>query len=289
MLSVCIIAKNEEQNIGDCIKSARKVADEIILTDTGSTDHTVDIAKAYDVEQILSHKWHNHFADARNAGLESAKHGWILWIDADDRIPDESAEKINKLKHVDPSKKGVLLNMVNEHMPSKYIEERVFQHLKMFPNCADIRFHGRVHESVLPDIKKHKYNIIDRSDISILHTGYKDEATVKQHMWRNIKLQVTDMFIKADPSFDEMYEFYQFVVGEFYFIYAPNTMVMWDGLKMVGAIDPFEDSCPETNEERKEKIISVAKKSIEKYEAIVAETASDKSMKKMAKGLTVNA
>ncbi len=45
LLSVCLIAKNEERFLGGALASVREVADEIVLVDTGSTDRTVEIAR----------------------------------------------------------------------------------------------------------------------------------------------------------------------------------------------------------------------------------------------------
>ena len=47
MISVCIVAKNEEKNISECIESVKNFASEIILVDNGSVDDTVAIAKKY--------------------------------------------------------------------------------------------------------------------------------------------------------------------------------------------------------------------------------------------------
>ena len=44
-LSVCVIAKNEEKNIGICLDSVSNIADELIVVDTGSTDATIKVAK----------------------------------------------------------------------------------------------------------------------------------------------------------------------------------------------------------------------------------------------------
>jgi glycosyltransferase involved in cell wall biosynthesis len=82
-LGACIIAKNEEQNIGRCLSSIKGLVDEIYVTDTGSTDKTVEIAKNYGAH--ISHfEWVNDFAKARNFNLKQAKTDYVLWIDCDD-------------------------------------------------------------------------------------------------------------------------------------------------------------------------------------------------------------
>ena len=46
-VSLCIIVKNEEKVLGRCLDSAKKIADEIIIVDTGSADRTKEIAAKY--------------------------------------------------------------------------------------------------------------------------------------------------------------------------------------------------------------------------------------------------
>ncbi|MBK9248808.1 MAG: glycosyltransferase [Ignavibacteria bacterium] len=82
LLSVCIIAKNEEKMLAQCLESVAQVAGEIILVDTGSTDGTCAIASRYGC-RILHHPWNNDFSDARNVAL-AATLPWILSIDADE-------------------------------------------------------------------------------------------------------------------------------------------------------------------------------------------------------------
>jgi glycosyltransferase involved in cell wall biosynthesis len=90
-LSVIILTKNEEKTIQGCIKSV-DWADEIILIDSGSLDKTVVLgkdsgAKAYE------HLFKN-FADAREFGKQKAKHNWILYLDADERITSALKKEI---------------------------------------------------------------------------------------------------------------------------------------------------------------------------------------------------
>ena len=91
-ISVVIITKNEALNIADCILSARKVSNDIIVVDSGSTDATVQLAKdQYATIQSIS--WAGYGA-ARNTGALLASNEWILSLDADERITDELAADI---------------------------------------------------------------------------------------------------------------------------------------------------------------------------------------------------
>lgn len=92
-VSATIITKNEADNIADCLKSARLVADEIIVLDSGSSDTTVEIARKYaDVVEITD--WPG-FGIQKQRALEKATGEWVLSLDADERITHELAREIN--------------------------------------------------------------------------------------------------------------------------------------------------------------------------------------------------
>lgn len=92
-VSATIITKNEEDHIADCIQSARLVADEIIVLDSGSSDRTVEIAQQYaDVVEVTD--WPG-FGVQKQRALEKATGDWVLSIDADERITPGLAREIN--------------------------------------------------------------------------------------------------------------------------------------------------------------------------------------------------
>jgi glycosyltransferase involved in cell wall biosynthesis len=92
-LSVCLIVKNEEKFLGQCLKSVRDLASQIVVVDTGSTDRTVEIAKEYGAE-VYSFAWCDDFSAARNAALEHATGDWVLVLDADEELSAEGREKL---------------------------------------------------------------------------------------------------------------------------------------------------------------------------------------------------
>jgi glycosyltransferase involved in cell wall biosynthesis len=82
-ISLCMIVKNEEDWIESALGSVRSVVDEVIITDTGSTDHTLQRAAQFS-SKALHCKWTDSFADARNFTLAEARHPWIVVLDADE-------------------------------------------------------------------------------------------------------------------------------------------------------------------------------------------------------------
>ena len=92
MISAVVIAKNEAEQIEDCLKSL-SWCDELVVIDDYSTDETAKIAQKLRTK-VYQHHLDNDFAELRNFGLKSAKGDWVLFIDADERVSKELAEEI---------------------------------------------------------------------------------------------------------------------------------------------------------------------------------------------------
>lgn len=102
-LSVIVITKNEAENIAECLASA-VWADELIVVDAQSKDDTVQIAGRF-TDQIYVVPWQG-FAANKTIGLNHAHSEWILWLDADERIPSELAEEMRALLLSQPEENG---------------------------------------------------------------------------------------------------------------------------------------------------------------------------------------
>jgi GT2 family glycosyltransferase/tetratricopeptide (TPR) repeat protein len=84
-LTLCLIARNEEGMLGPCLESVKGVVDEIVVVDTGSSDRTVEIAEAYGAK-VIHFAWIDDFAAARNAAVAEVSEGYVLQLDADERL-----------------------------------------------------------------------------------------------------------------------------------------------------------------------------------------------------------
>jgi len=84
-IAVAMIVKNEEAMLARCLDSV-KGADAIYISDTGSEDNTVSIARSYTENVYTEDKWHDSFCDARNFVREKVKEDYILSIDADEYL-----------------------------------------------------------------------------------------------------------------------------------------------------------------------------------------------------------
>ncbi|HXE18030.1 MAG TPA: glycosyltransferase family 2 protein [Castellaniella sp.] len=102
-LSVVIITKNEAAHIVDCLDSVA-FADEIIVLDSGSTDATRELARALGARVEVNAEWPG-FGLQKNRALDLATGDWVLSLDADERVPPELAEEIQRVL-ADPAADG---------------------------------------------------------------------------------------------------------------------------------------------------------------------------------------
>jgi len=95
-VSACMIVKNEEEFLPNCLESIRSWVDEIIVVDTGSTDRTVEIAQSYGAK-VFHQAWEGDFSKARNFSLAQATKEWIFIIDADEEFVAEDIPLIRQV------------------------------------------------------------------------------------------------------------------------------------------------------------------------------------------------
>lgn len=91
-VTVLICCKDEFENLPACIASARLLADEILVADSGSTDGTLDLAQRM-ADRVIERKFVS-MGSFRNWALPQARHDWVLVLDADERLTVELTEEI---------------------------------------------------------------------------------------------------------------------------------------------------------------------------------------------------
>ena len=95
-LTATIIALNEERRLAACLESLRGVADEVVVVDSYSTDHTVAICHDYGCRVTQRH--FDGFGAQRQYATSLASHRYILSIDADEVLSPALCESIIRLK-----------------------------------------------------------------------------------------------------------------------------------------------------------------------------------------------
>jgi len=108
-LSLCMIARDEQEWIDELLKSVRPHVDEIIVAlDHRTTDDTREIINKYDAK-IVDFIWIDDFSAARNASLGEASSDWILVLDADERLSTKDLIRIRSKNMSIESLKGLTL------------------------------------------------------------------------------------------------------------------------------------------------------------------------------------
>ncbi len=90
-LSVAFITLNEEERLPDCLASVAFARD-IVVVDSGSTDKTVAIAEAHGA-RIFHQPWQG-FGPQKQFAIDRCANPWVLILDADERVPEETAAEI---------------------------------------------------------------------------------------------------------------------------------------------------------------------------------------------------
>ncbi len=187
-LSLCMIVKNEEKYLRDCLESVKDVVNEMVIVDTGSTDRTIEIAKEYGAE-IFHFEWINDFSAARNYSLSKCTGEWILYLDADERLNRESVRELKKITSTN-KKLSVYCNVYNVDEINK--KPNLMKYTRLFKNSPGIEFRGRAHEQIEKSLEEKNYQVIN-SKITITHIGYNLERDgLKQKAKRNLLLLLED-------------------------------------------------------------------------------------------------
>ncbi|MBK8944991.1 MAG: glycosyltransferase family 2 protein [Ignavibacteriae bacterium] len=183
-ISLSMIVKNEEKYLQECLESVKDIVDEIVIVDTGSTDKTLEIAKQFS-SKILHFNWINNFSAARNFALSKSTCDWILYLDADERLSNNS---INELKKIISSNENLGVKCSVISLDDRKGISQSMKYARLFRNNKSIKFSGKVHEQIENSLLKNNYKIVD-SEIKIFHMGYNvsnDEIKIKAK--RNLEL-----------------------------------------------------------------------------------------------------
>jgi glycosyltransferase involved in cell wall biosynthesis len=180
-LSLAMIVKDEEALIARVLDSAAPVCDEMVVIDTGSSDATPKIAAEHGAT-VHEVPWRDDFATARNASFAWCNCDWILWLDADDVLPEESRQIISGLKgwlhdgldvvvglyHYDIAEDGTVLLQTNRE--------------RLIRRESGLRWEGKIHEVIPIPTERSTYV----PDLVIKHRP--DRALRTRNTDRNLRI-----------------------------------------------------------------------------------------------------
>ena len=182
ILSLCMIVKNEEENLREILSEIGGIPDQIIIGDTGSSDKTVEIALTFRTEVMLI-PWADNFADARNRTLEKARGRYVIYLDGDDRVDPEELRRLKKQLQ-QANGEIFFVEIHNTGNGEVSLQKRVF------PNRPDLRFEGAIHEQVTADPQKYQFV---KADLTVHHRGYDDPEALRKKSYRNLKIIETEL------------------------------------------------------------------------------------------------
>ncbi len=196
LLTLCVIARDEEDRIETCLASAARVVDDVVVIDTGSRDRTPEIARELGA-RVIDVPWRDDFSAARNAGLDAARGRWVLFLDADEVLEPAHGQEL-KRRLLRAEVPAFTVEIVS---PLGNGEEEVAHVTRLVRAFHGIRYEGRVHESVIPSICR----LLGvptwtppRSGLRVRHEGYLPSMrAARGKLERNRRLLLAD--IEARP------------------------------------------------------------------------------------------
>lgn len=184
-VSVCIITKNEENKLPRLLESLSPYLFEIVVVDTGSTDHTVELAKKYGAK-VFSFSWCDDFAAARDYSLSCATNNWILMMDSDEWISSIDLEEMDYFrKHL--GDKAGSVSRINLLGTPDNLTGKTVDYTERFFDRRRFHYTGRIHEQLTPKFGTGLDTLL--MNITIMHDGYL--MTARQRVLkgqRNIEL-----------------------------------------------------------------------------------------------------
>jgi tetratricopeptide (TPR) repeat protein len=202
-VSLCMIVKNEEAFLPQCLASIKDYVDEIIVCDTGSSDRTIEIARSFGAT-VVEREWRNDFGWARNESLAAATKRWIIFLDADEELRPESGPVLLALKTVPAHETALWVRIYNRTDDYRGSGEVSHALIRVFPNSERIRFRGTIHEYPSIDGKLDSIEAVP-SGIEIVHHGYMNEVVNARNKGER-NLSILQAATQAEP--DNPYHWY---------------------------------------------------------------------------------
>jgi len=194
-LSVILITRNEEANLGDCLASLEGIAQQIVVVDTNSSDQTLEIAKNHGAVIAQPPDWPG-FGPQKNRALDLASGDWILSLDADERLtPALRSEILTTIHH------SAHVNCFAIPRLSWYCG-RFIRHSGWNPDYVDRLFRrgtarfseDLVHERLIPDGQ------VAQLENPMLHFSFMNYSQVLQKIDRYSSASAEQAFAKGKKS-----------------------------------------------------------------------------------------
>jgi tetratricopeptide (TPR) repeat protein len=197
-ISLCMIVKDEESTLPQCLESVQGFVDEMIVVDTGSTDRTVAVAQPLGAA-IYAHPWQDDFAIARNQSLQYAHGDWILVLDADERLLKDC---IPALRQAIQSPNCLAVTLLREEIGAQQNPYSLV--CRLFRRHPQLQFERPYHETIDDRatalmVSEPHWTIATVSTPAIAHDGYRPEA-ISQRQKSDRAERIMSRHLQAHPQ-----------------------------------------------------------------------------------------
>jgi len=186
-LTVAMIVRDAAPLVRETLASIERIADQIIVVDTGSTDPSREVARRAGA-QVFDQPWTNDFSHARNSAMMHAQGQWILWLDAGERLLPQAADELRAFVENEASPANAYMMLVVVPADSANIAGEQAGRIRLIPNRPGLRFQGRVRETLRPSLEAAGL-VIEGLPWRILRSERDNDPQVKlQKAQRDLKL-----------------------------------------------------------------------------------------------------
>lgn len=223
-ISACLMVKNEEVFLENCLNSIKPFVDEIIVVDTGSTDRTIEIAEHCGAK-VYQHPWEGDFSKHRNQSMSYARGDWILIIDADEVLEKESAELLRDIVG-NTSKNALIIKEINCTQTGEL--RSVFGFPRIFRNYTGCHYRGIVHN------QPYFPGEAEPTPVTFIHYGY-DQSPEKMAAKKQRTIALLERQIEQEPN--ALFPRFNLAISRFGAEDYPEAVTQ--GLKTIGLLSKY--------------------------------------------------
>ena len=186
-ISACFIMRDAEKDAARCLESIKDSADEIIVVDTGSKDHSIEIVRGF-TDKVYSFVWQDDFAAARNFALSKAQGDWIIFPDADEYFSAETRGNLRSLIGMANGFDAIQCRRSNIDPARDGAESSYDVVARVFCRLGGLKYQDPIHEYLAFD-DEHAKRVwqVRPSELLLYHTGYA-EGKLEEKLHRNLSI-----------------------------------------------------------------------------------------------------
>ncbi len=182
LISVTMIVKDEEDVLAECLTAVAGLPAEIVVYDTGSTDRTVEIARAHGARVVLGY-WDDDFGAARTRAMQHCTGTWLLWVDADEVLTGDLDSFVRDL-----ASGGESFYLEIESLTETGHGSRFIAPIRRVARRELAWFTSRIHEQLMHREGRH-LSTLPMTDSKLVHSGYlANRMESRDKTARNVRL-----------------------------------------------------------------------------------------------------